>query len=96
VCDTCGCSDDLEAQSKVELIKAASNRLRGDISAELNGPEAAFSDASIQLLKLHGSYQQEDRDRRKEARVVGRVVEVLAGEGHAAPSPALTALLSAV
>jgi len=28
--------------------------------------------------------------------VVGRVVEVLAGEGHAAPSPALTALLSAV
>jgi len=55
VCDTCGCSDDLEAQSKVELIKAASNRLRGDISAELNGPEAAFSDASIQLLKFHGN-----------------------------------------
>lgn len=71
MCDTCGCSDDLEAQSKVELIKAASNRLRGDISAELNGPEAAFSDASIQLLKFHGSYQQEDRDRRKEARRLG-------------------------
>jgi sulfite reductase (ferredoxin) len=71
VCDTCGCSDDLEAQSKVELIKAASNRLRGDISAELNGPEAAFSDASMQLLKFHGTYQQEDRDRRKEARRLG-------------------------
>src|ERR1019366_3847989 len=71
VCATCGCSDDLDAQSKVELIKAASNRLRGDISAELNGPDAAFSDASMQLLKFHGSYQQEDRDRRKEARRLG-------------------------
>jgi sulfite reductase (ferredoxin) len=71
MCDTCGCSAPTEGLSKVELIKAASRRLRGDIQAELGSGEAAFTEGSMQLLKFHGAYQQEDRDRRKEARRLG-------------------------
>ena len=71
MCETCGCTVPVEDLSKVELIKAKSNRLRGDIDAELNTDEPAFAEASMQLLKFHGVYQQEDRDRRKEARRLG-------------------------
>ena len=57
--------------SKVERIKAASNHLRGSIASELTAPEQPFSEDSAQLLKFHGVYQQDDRDRRKEARARG-------------------------
>jgi len=60
-----------QAQSKVERIKAASNHLRGSIASELGAPEQPFSEESAQLLKFHGVYQQDDRDRRKEARARG-------------------------
>jgi sulfite reductase (ferredoxin) len=71
MCETCGCTAPTDSLSKVELIKAGSNRLRGDIEAELGSDEAAFTEPSMQLLKFHGVYQQEDRDRRKEARRLG-------------------------
>jgi sulfite reductase (ferredoxin) len=57
--------------SKVERIKAASNHLRGNIAEELTAPAEPFSEDSAQLLKFHGIYQQDDRDRRKEARARG-------------------------
>jgi len=57
--------------SKNETIKSASRHLRGQIAAELSSDAAAFSDESEQLLKFHGIYQQDDRDRRKEARARG-------------------------
>ena len=60
-----------QAQSKVERIKAASNHLRGSIASELGAPEQPFSEESAQVLKFHGVYQQDDRDRRKEARARG-------------------------
>jgi sulfite reductase (ferredoxin) len=71
MCGSCGCSTPEDELSKVELIKASSNLLRGDIAGELTSEQPQFTDESTQLLKFHGVYQQEDRDRRKEARRLG-------------------------
>ena len=70
MCKVCGCWT-LEGQSRNELIKATSNHLRGAIGAELTEDDPAFTEDSVQLLKFHGIYQQDDRDRRKEARAKG-------------------------
>lgn len=51
--------------SKVEHIKANSNYLRGKLAEELVEDTTHFSEDQIQLLKFHGSYQQEDRDARQ-------------------------------
>src|ERR1700722_5217522 len=55
----------------VEEIKLASHGLRGEIPEELATPVDHFSEESIQLLKFHGVYQQDDRDARKAARGTG-------------------------
>jgi sulfite reductase (ferredoxin) len=57
--------------SKVERIKAESNGLRGSIARELTEPSDAFGESDVQLLKFHGIYQQEDRDRRRAERGSG-------------------------
>jgi len=62
---------DLVDLSSNERIKATSNHLRGLIKEELLEDTPAFGDASETLLKFHGIYQQDDRDRRKEARAKG-------------------------
>jgi len=51
--------------SPVEGIKSTSRFLRGSIAEEMHSGENHFSEDSKQLLKFHGSYQQEDRDARK-------------------------------
>src|SRR5438093_10038073 len=51
--------------SPVEGIKAESRQLRGTLAEELAGPADQLSDAAKNLIKFHGSYQQEDRDARK-------------------------------
>ena len=61
----------LEGFSKNESVKASSNHLRGLIKEELLEDTPAFGEDSEQLLKFHGIYQQDDRDRRKEARARG-------------------------
>ena len=61
----------LDDLSKNESIKAASNHLRGHIADELVEDSPAFGEESEQLLKFHGIYQQDDRDKRKEARARG-------------------------
>ena len=61
----------LDGYSKNESIKANSNHLRGLIKEELVDDAPAFGDGSEQLLKFHGIYQQDDRDKRKEARAKG-------------------------
>ena len=53
--------------SAVEVTKAASNYLAGDIAKELTDGAAGFGKASIQLLKNHGTYQQDDRETRKKS-----------------------------
>lgn len=57
-----------EKVSAVEIAKINSHYLRGSIPEELvDGNEFVGKD-SIQLLKNHGTYQQDDRERRSEAR----------------------------
>ena len=58
--------------SPVEKFKQASHYLRGEIPEELVDENAFFGKESIQLLKHHGSYQQDNRDERKAARADGR------------------------
>ncbi|MGB8854091.1 MAG: NADPH-dependent assimilatory sulfite reductase hemoprotein subunit [Pirellulales bacterium] len=51
--------------SAVEVAKTASNFLRGDIAKELADGLPGFGKPSVQLLKNHGTYQQDDRETRK-------------------------------
>lgn len=50
--------------SKVETIKAASNFLREPLATELLQDTTHFSHDAVQILKFHGSYQQDNRDNR--------------------------------
>ncbi len=53
--------------SSTEKIKQASNNLRGTIKEGLaNEVTGAISEDDTSLLKFHGMYQQDDRDRREE------------------------------
>src|SRR4051812_32055806 len=58
-------------RSGVELIKENSRALRGTLSLELVKDATPFNEADKNLLKFHGSYQQEDRDARKARRAEG-------------------------
>ncbi|NCS19027.1 MAG: sulfite reductase, ferredoxin dependent [Microcystis aeruginosa G11-06] len=50
--------------SKVEGIKEHSNYLREPLASELLEDTTHFTDAAVQILKFHGSYQQDNRDHR--------------------------------
>ncbi len=54
-----------EEKSKVEVMKEASRQLRGTIALELVSDDDHFNEQDKTLLKFHGTYQQEDRDARK-------------------------------
>jgi sulfite reductase (ferredoxin) len=58
-------------RSGVEVQKENSRFLRGTIGDDLLKDVDHFTDADKNLLKFHGSYQQEDRDARKARRVGG-------------------------
>lgn len=58
-------------RSKVEVIKETSRSLRGTIADELARDSDHFGDADKNLLKFHGTYQQEDRDARQGRRAEG-------------------------
>ena len=59
-----------EPLSPVERIKAASRHLRGTILESLADPvTGALREDDTQLIKFHGSYQQDDRDLRAERRL---------------------------
>ncbi len=57
--------------SSAEGVKAASRRLRGSIAETLRSDAADFGKEDEVLLKFHGVYQQEDRERRTEERRAG-------------------------
>jgi sulfite reductase (ferredoxin) len=57
--------------SKNEAIKFQSDRLRGTIAAELATDAPNLTEDAAQLLKFHGSYQQENRDERKARKASG-------------------------
>ena len=50
--------------SKVEKIKERSNYLREPLATELLTDTTYFTDDAVQILKFHGSYQQDNRDNR--------------------------------
>lgn len=50
--------------SKVEGIKERSNFLREPVASELKNDQNYFSEDAIQLMKFHGSYQQDNRENR--------------------------------
>ncbi|QIR37504.1 sulfite reductase, ferredoxin dependent [Tolypothrix sp. PCC 7910] len=50
--------------SKVEGIKENSNFLREPVATEVLQDTTHFSEDAVQLLKFHGSYQQDNRDNR--------------------------------
>ncbi len=52
----------------VEVLKEASNYLRGALSEQLHADSDHFDEEGKQLLKFHGLYQQNDRDQRKTER----------------------------
>jgi len=50
--------------SKIEALKERSNFLREPVASELLQDTTHFSEDALQLLKYHGSYQQDNRDNR--------------------------------
>lgn len=50
--------------SKIEALKERSNFLREPVATELRQETTHFSEDALQLLKYHGSYQQDNRDNR--------------------------------
>jgi sulfite reductase (ferredoxin) len=50
--------------SKLEGIKERSNFLREPVATEILQDTTHFSEEAIQILKFHGSYQQDNRDNR--------------------------------
>ncbi|MFE4105769.1 sulfite reductase, ferredoxin dependent [Almyronema epifaneia] len=50
--------------SKLEGIKERSNFLREPLASELKEDTTHFSESAVQILKFHGSYQQDNRDNR--------------------------------
>jgi sulfite reductase (ferredoxin) len=50
--------------SKVEGIKERSNFLREPLASQLGEDTTHFSEDAVQILKFHGSYQQDNRDNR--------------------------------
>ena len=56
------------AKQSVEQIKRLSDGLRGQIEETLKSDASHFEEAEYQLLKFHGTYQQDDRDLRSERR----------------------------
>ncbi len=64
-------STDAKKLSPVETIKQESNFLRGTIGQEIADSTDHFDKNNIQLLKFHGTYQQDDRDLRLTAKQTG-------------------------
>ena len=63
---------DKNAPSKVEVAKDKGALLRGTIDEVLKDPAAeCFEHDDLQLLKFHGTYQQDNRDQRAERRKEG-------------------------
>ncbi|GAA4436349.1 NADPH-dependent assimilatory sulfite reductase hemoprotein subunit [Bremerella cremea] len=58
--------------NRVEQIKAESHFLAGTIHDDLSSDAPTFGKDNLQLLKFHGTYQQDDRDARVSLRRQGK------------------------
>ncbi|MCA9438960.1 MAG: NADPH-dependent assimilatory sulfite reductase hemoprotein subunit, partial [Candidatus Omnitrophica bacterium] len=59
------------SRSKAEDLKESSHYLRGTIAESLEDGGDKFEKGNSQLLKFHGTYQEDDRDLRKERKEQG-------------------------
>ena len=57
-------SPPVQKVSKVEGLKERSNFLREPVATEILQDTTHFSEDAVQILKFHGSYQQDNRDNR--------------------------------
>ena len=73
--------------SAAEQVKLNSRHLRGTIVEELALETDSFSKQTVQILKFHGTYQQNDRDARKTGQPlpVGSMVRVGVAGGVLTP-----------
>ena len=62
---------DQGALTEVERVKLESHGLRGSLPEELASDSTHLSEHGKQILKFHGSYEQEDRDQRRERKKAG-------------------------
>lgn len=66
---------------KMEALKESSQQLRGTIEEELQNDSDSFSADSGQLLKFHGTYQQDNRDLRnrkdEDGKKLGKVFSLM-------------------
>jgi sulfite reductase beta subunit-like hemoprotein len=62
---------DLEQLSGNETFKSRSGGLYGPVAEDLAQATPNFSEESIQILKHHGTYEQDNRDLRKERKKAG-------------------------
>jgi sulfite reductase (ferredoxin) len=51
--------------TKFEQLKASSSYLQEPLGSELGNELKNFSESAVQILKFHGSYQQDNRDNRR-------------------------------
>jgi sulfite reductase (ferredoxin) len=58
--------------SKVEGVKLASQYLKTFVADEVHNGSSHFSEEAATVLKFHGSYQQDDRDQRKQLKKEGK------------------------
>ena len=58
--------------SKVEAIKLASQYLKTYVADEVDNGSSHFSEDAATVLKFHGTYQQDDRDVRKQLKKEGK------------------------
>jgi sulfite reductase (ferredoxin) len=54
--------------SKLEALKAGSGHLREPLATELLNDLPNFSENAVQIMKFHGSYQQDNRDNRQKGK----------------------------
>jgi sulfite reductase (ferredoxin) len=64
VCDMVTTPIQAKNTSKLEGIKERSHALREPVATEILQDTTHFSNDGLQILKFHGSYQQDDRDHR--------------------------------
>ncbi len=77
--------------SKVEKAKQAGRHLRGTIAETLGSAATHFGDDDATLLKFHGTYQQDDRDRRRDREAAGLEKAYIFMARVALPAGVLTA-----
>jgi sulfite reductase (ferredoxin) len=61
----------MKPESKVEIAKRNGRHLRGSIAETLASDASHFEHDDIQLLKFHGTYQQDSRDERRGREAAG-------------------------